>query len=350
MTSTLTAALPSVIQTIREDFRRKKRAQADAKVDEILRNIEHNPVKFAAASSLTDERTWLHFAAQHGGVKAVDKLLRAGSDVHARDLLERTPLHHAAFSIDLEGSTECMELLITSGGDPNLQDAMGYAPMHLACMRENLNCLKELVKKGANVDVVGPSGFTPLHILAQSETALALIQHLLQSGASSTVYDDMQRTPVDVARQRGAYKIMKVLHDAQRNRGQVKHLFSTEAVSIGQELASRKLETRHALPQLMLAMATGKSPLDGRSPWVGRDAAIVSRDGTLKAGVDQADFDELAEEQARKERMKPPGIDGTNELWENEDPGEDMTDAKWAKKEAAGAGWRAGDGSGGGDA
>lgn len=45
---------------------------------------------------------------------------------------------------------------------------------------------------------------------------------------------------------------------------------------MGEQVGKRKLEMQDALPQLMLAMATGKSALDGRTSWGGKDTGAVS--------------------------------------------------------------------------
>lgn len=56
--------MASLLKLIREDRRRRKKTSNQLKLEDTLADIIENPGKFAVASSLTDDRTWLHFAAQ----------------------------------------------------------------------------------------------------------------------------------------------------------------------------------------------------------------------------------------------------------------------------------------------
>lgn len=77
--------MSSLLKLIKEDYRRRQLNAAEQKLEDILKDIEENPVKFSVASSLTDERQWLHFVAQQGAPGPLRRLIEAGSDVHARD-------------------------------------------------------------------------------------------------------------------------------------------------------------------------------------------------------------------------------------------------------------------------
>ncbi len=79
--------MASLLKLIREDLRRRKKTAAQLKLEDTIKDIELQPGKFAAASSLTDRRTWLHFAAQQSAVTAVRLLLQHGADANARDLV-----------------------------------------------------------------------------------------------------------------------------------------------------------------------------------------------------------------------------------------------------------------------
>lgn len=77
----------SLIKLLKEDRRRKKMSSDKVKMEDTLRDIQENPAKFAMASSLTDDRSWLHFAAQQASIPAVKALIENGADVNARDLV-----------------------------------------------------------------------------------------------------------------------------------------------------------------------------------------------------------------------------------------------------------------------
>ena len=133
--------MASLVRLIKEDYRRRKKTAAQSKITDILKDIEANPAKFAVSSSLTDNRSWLHFASHQGAHTCVKKLLECDAEVNGRDnvstshfllvprllmmamQLERTPLHHAAFST-AEGAAETVEVLLDHGADPNSRDAV----------------------------------------------------------------------------------------------------------------------------------------------------------------------------------------------------------------------------------
>ena len=67
----------------------------------------------------------IHKAAGGRNIEAVKQHLAAGTDVNARDKLDRTALHHAASS----GFKKIAELLIAKGADVNAQDKHGKTPL-----------------------------------------------------------------------------------------------------------------------------------------------------------------------------------------------------------------------------
>lgn len=176
--------------------------------------------------------------------------------------VERTPLHHGAFTSTKEGG-EVVKLLLEAGAEPNAVDCMGYTPLHFACQMENYHAINVLARSKADVNAKGPSGFAPLHIVSQSETSILCVDALLRAGASVNVYDEANRSPVDIARERGAYKALKALHDAAGKRGRVKYLFRDEARDLGSSLAREGAPLRQAIPQMLMAVASGLDPRTG---------------------------------------------------------------------------------------
>ena len=77
--------MSSLLKLIKEDYRRRQLTAAEVRLEDILTDIETNPVKFTVASSLTDDRQWLHFVAQQGAPRPLRRLIECGADIHARD-------------------------------------------------------------------------------------------------------------------------------------------------------------------------------------------------------------------------------------------------------------------------
>ena len=61
----------------------------------------------------------------NGNIEAVKQHLDAGTDVNAKDVIKRTPLHYAAFY----GHKVVAELLIAEGADVNAKTKSGFTPL-----------------------------------------------------------------------------------------------------------------------------------------------------------------------------------------------------------------------------
>ena len=99
--------------------------------------------------------TATHWAASKGHVAALEVLLRAGADVHARNNGDSTPLHCAALSNQLD----CAAVLLQHGADAALQDEFGDSPLSLAQRADGRDALVALLlgKRGSAAAAPSPS-------------------------------------------------------------------------------------------------------------------------------------------------------------------------------------------------
>ena len=99
--------------------------------------------------------TATHWAASKGHVAALEVLLRAGADVHARNNGDSTPLHCAALSNQLD----CASVLLRHGADARVQDEFGDSPLSLAQRANGRDALVELLlgKPGSGAAAPSPS-------------------------------------------------------------------------------------------------------------------------------------------------------------------------------------------------
>ena len=88
--------------------------------------------------------TATHWAAFKGHAAALEVLLRAGADVHARNNGDSTPLHCAALSNQLD----CASVLLGHGADAELQDEFGDSPLSLAQRANGRDALVALLQGG----------------------------------------------------------------------------------------------------------------------------------------------------------------------------------------------------------
>ena len=107
------------------------------------------------------------------------QLLKYGASLTYRGPRKMTPLHAAAARPDDNG--EIMTLLLEEMGsevDINIQDDIGFTPLHVAAESANVGAVSALLSCGADTEITDSNGRTPLHImsitLAKTETMPAV--------------------------------------------------------------------------------------------------------------------------------------------------------------------------------
>jgi uncharacterized protein len=83
-------------------------------------------------------------------------------------------------------------------------------PLHVACVRGDLEEVEALVEGGADVNAPGEHGNTPLHE-AVSQAHKEVIKYLLERGAIRSSTNEFGETPSDFARSQRRYDIVEVL-------------------------------------------------------------------------------------------------------------------------------------------
>jgi ankyrin repeat protein len=88
----------------------------------------------------------LHAAAKKGDLKEIEKLVREGADVDARDWMGVTHMHHAAG----KGRAEMVELFFRLGSQAiDTPDFDGWTPMHAAAVYDHAPVIETLVRLGS---------------------------------------------------------------------------------------------------------------------------------------------------------------------------------------------------------
>ncbi|CAG8948004.1 unnamed protein product [Penicillium salamii] len=127
-------------------------------------------------------RTPLSRAVQGGFMDAIESLIRNGANLESRDLSGRTPLSWAAKI----GSLKAVRLLLLRGADVESQDETGRTPLSWA-----VECGSR-----SRVESRDETGRTPLSL--ETVTGYrAVVDLLLNKGASMDSRDDSGRTPLD---------------------------------------------------------------------------------------------------------------------------------------------------------
>ncbi|KAK2716435.1 hypothetical protein QYM36_010851 [Artemia franciscana] len=126
-------------------------------------------------TTTNDNYTALHIAVEGGKALVVETLLGYGAHVHIKAGSElETPLHVAARTHD--GGDRCAVMLLKSGADPNVKNAFGLTPLHVAAKYGNLETVKLLLDDGADPTVQDSLGETPLHHAAENSHLLIVTQ------------------------------------------------------------------------------------------------------------------------------------------------------------------------------
>lgn len=155
----------------------------------------------AAAVAATLPALGLHEAAALGRTDRVRQVLAGWPG--AADTLSGdgwTPLHLAAFF----NQSTCLRVLLEAGADPDLRglSPVRNLPLHAACAGRNTDCALLLVPVTAEVDDRQAGGVTAL-MLAAANGMEAVVDALLDRGATPGLTDDSGKTAADHALARG---------------------------------------------------------------------------------------------------------------------------------------------------
>ena len=187
----------------------------------------------------------LHAAAAKGDVASIERLLKAGAAIEARDGHARTPLHVAVFMRKLDAARALLRL----GADANALEAQKYDIVTIASVANDVPMLKLTLAGGASAkNITSPYDGTALiaaahlghdeivrtliaakapldHINNLGWTALiesivlgdggkrhvACLQALVKAGANVNLADRAGSTPLTLAKARGYAEMVKIL-------------------------------------------------------------------------------------------------------------------------------------------
>lgn len=130
-------------------------------------------------------------------------------DIHARDSLDWTKLHSAAF----HGKCELITLLLDKGSEINAQAKDGSTPLHLAVKRSHIAAVKLLFSRGANLAAKDQGGNSAVHIAAELFTP-DLLKTLVGLGAMVNARNNEAWTPLHLAANRGKREVVEFLLSA----------------------------------------------------------------------------------------------------------------------------------------
>ena len=134
----------------------------------------------------------IHKAVSEKNIQAVKQHLAAGTDVNAKGLHSKTPLHYAAIG----GSRKFAELLIANGADVNAKSKIGLTSLHNAAVHGQKDFVELLIANGADVNATKGAGGTALHSAANFGHK-EVVELLITKGADVNAKEEDGRTPLD---------------------------------------------------------------------------------------------------------------------------------------------------------
>jgi len=182
-------------------------------------------------------RRVIHWAVARGDKELLEELLRKGADASALNEFGCTPLHMAV----AVGRPEIIKLLLPKV-DPNARDLRGNTALNYAVACGNEQVVGWLLDRGADPNNRNDDGRTPLHDAAighsldlyrirfemriaeprspvDAESAVAVVQLLLEHGADVNPKDKWGITPIGLAAHQNNKKVVAFLlkHGADPN-------------------------------------------------------------------------------------------------------------------------------------
>mmetsp|Transcript_19603 Transcript_19603/g.46594 ORF Transcript_19603/g.46594 Transcript_19603/m.46594 type:complete len:232 (+) Transcript_19603:119-814(+) len=154
-------------------------------------------------------------AAGQGHVRVTRALVRCGAQVDYK-----TPDHGATalWSAVLDAQTECIQLLLDAGADPNGKTLEGNSPIFPVVGKGSLEAVRTLIEARASVNSTDFQGATPM-LIATTRGDVKMIKLLSRAGADTECCTTDGRTPLFVAMSskqlRSRFKCVQTLIDCK---------------------------------------------------------------------------------------------------------------------------------------
>ena len=179
----------------------------------------------ASASAVnSDKQTPIHIAVKVATKEIVGLLLKCVSDtstVNMQDLDGRTALHYAIMCDD---NDEIVALLLDADASVSITDCYNQTPLHWAAGNGSETSIRLLLrhfKQTSDLDIQTKLGRTALHYALENPAAESIVTLLLEAGASVSIVDEDNETPLHGAAWKGDVNSMRLLLDHVKQKSDV---------------------------------------------------------------------------------------------------------------------------------
>jgi serine/threonine-protein phosphatase 6 regulatory ankyrin repeat subunit B len=162
----------------------------------------------ANARSISDGKTALMLASQHGQIEIVEYLVRIGAEVQTSNPYGWTALMFASY----RGHDDVVRWLLNAGAERtlNARNQDGETALTLSAETGNLRVVVLLAESGADPNVTSDSNLTAL-MYAAHNGHLGVVKYLIDRGADRSVRDVQGRTAFDLALEEGCREVAEYL-------------------------------------------------------------------------------------------------------------------------------------------
>ncbi len=130
---------------------------------------------------LISEQSIFHYAAKHGLINAMKKILQQGFPIDLHNGSGQTALMKAACA----GETDAVRLLIKEGADVNVKTGISHITALMYAAKEGHNDIVQiLIEAGADINAKSYWGFTPL-LVASEHAHHEVVKTLLAAGSNA---------------------------------------------------------------------------------------------------------------------------------------------------------------------
>jgi ankyrin len=149
----------------------------------------------SVGQSSSDGTTPLHWAVHRNQPDEVDRLIRAGANVNAKNDFGVTPMSEAA----LVGNTSIVERLLTAGADPDSAGADGQTALMVVARTTNVAAARLLLEHGAHVNASETQRKQTALMWAAAERQPAMVKELIAHGADVNAISLVNDIPSQVS-------------------------------------------------------------------------------------------------------------------------------------------------------
>lgn len=238
--------------------------KASTKKDDEIKNAVfaqdayEESIKAATPVQKSAVSTAVHAAVLAQSVAQIEKLVKSGANLNAKDKNGNAPIHLAAAS----SSAKVMKALIKAGANMNLQNKDGATALHIAVAQGKVDVVRALIQARADAKIKDKDGRTAVHMIAKNPNK-SILGLLVKRGADVNARDNKGKRLIDYVNEALADKNLKP--EQKKRLEEVKTYLEEKSRSDAQEKPQQTNPTQVSTEQVA-AETQGKPQTGSATP------------------------------------------------------------------------------------